>query len=574
MANTNVIGTAAERNTASVPSGISKMGRPTDPDVYFRFIMKIAESQPDYYVDTVLVSNAFDVAKSKHEGSFRKSGEPYIIHPLSVLETLVRLRCSSNVLAAGLLHDTMEDCGVTYEDLRTTFSDEVAGIVDAVTAIKLDERAEETGSMSAIERHEYLDRLTDDKLLNSPHWRSALLVRMADRVHNLSTIAACSEGKRRQKIEKTKDFLVPIAESMGMHYFQVLLNDYCLKYQNDTALPPSGLPEDLPGVRREESKEYRTLRLRRNEMLANSYEAFRAFDNTLGEAVQAQNFFSFSRFCPLSTLRGKREGEEGMQPPIRRALLPYEIKRQLKEDVDCDSFRRQDVVLNEVVLTCRAVDKRDMLSRFVVFYRDTVRLRDNYFLSFAGERDDALFVTLTDMWENNFRIVLLSSEKVGKYYTGDDDDSSLSLSAGAISDALLPKMRVYTYAKGFNGEPKIRAHMVPKGATALDLAFHIETKDNRLAFSVIDAQIVKYPGKDRESTACISEKDYHYPLWTKLSEDDMVHFNADYYFVNETSRRAKDNSSIDWFMHVNTERARSALVAHIKATYRKKDRRE
>ena len=82
-----------------------------------------------------MVDKAWETAKQLHQDSRRKSGELYICHPRSVMEELARLRCKSSILAAALLHDTMEDCSLTYEQLREDFSYEVAEIVSAVTAI-------------------------------------------------------------------------------------------------------------------------------------------------------------------------------------------------------------------------------------------------------------------------------------------------------------------------------------------------------------------------------------------------------------------------------------------------------
>lgn len=198
-------------------------------------ICKTIRKQPGYVVDWQLVDKAWETAKNLHRDTRRKSGELYICHPRSVMEELARLRCKSSVLAAALLHDTMEDCSLTYEELREDFSYEVAQIVSAVTAIKAEEKAADPhyASMTSDEKHAFLDRLTDAKLIASPYQREAFLVRFADRAHNLATIDSCSTGKRLEKIASTRAFLIPAARLLGMRYFEIILSDFCMKFDGE-----------------------------------------------------------------------------------------------------------------------------------------------------------------------------------------------------------------------------------------------------------------------------------------------------------------------------------------------------
>lgn len=520
-------------------------------DARFRALMRLAEKIPGYTINPAIVEAAYRMAREKHEGKLRYSGDPYIIHPLAVMETLMRLHCSSTVLAAGLLHDTMEDCGVTREDLREHFSEEVAEIVDAVTAIKRDEADRLEKGLSPLEFKDYRDQLTDAKLLQSPLQRDALMVRMADREHNLSTLDACSLDKRRLKIDQTKSFLIKAAKELHMRYFYVTLSDYCLKYMQDTADGPCECVDELET---DESDIYQGILLQRNRLIRTSGEAFQHFDNVLTEAVNGQNYFMFSPFCPLNKLRGSRDEGEGVRQPIRRILRPFELYLQTKGQV---CFTRQQVCLSEVVLVCNAVDKRDILSQFLAFHRKYLQSVPLYF-RFSYEDSEALVVTLTDEMENNYRILLLPTSKLAAYYMGDPNEGRLLLHGeDAVNDAVRPKMRVYTYAFSPDQQVKIRPHTIPKGATALDLAFHVKTQ---LAATVIDAQIKKYRG---EGPIHFSQKDYHYPLKTILSDGDIVHFEADY-----TPPDARvDHTSINWVTYVNTNKALSELISLLKAKY-------
>ena len=106
----------------------------------FQTTLSLIRHQRGYVVDLPLLVRAYETAKSYHGDTRRHSGVLYLRHPLAVMEELARLRCKTSVLAAAVLHDTMEDCAVTYEYLREHFSYEIAEIVSAVTAIKAEEK--------------------------------------------------------------------------------------------------------------------------------------------------------------------------------------------------------------------------------------------------------------------------------------------------------------------------------------------------------------------------------------------------------------------------------------------------
>ena len=304
-----------------------------DCNYLFEKIVKTIQKTPGYVVDLILLRRAYELAREKHGDVRRRSGDLYLQHPLSVMESLSRLMCKTSVLAAALLHDTMEDTDVTYELLRENFSYEVAEIVSAVTAIKREEKESDFHfhSMTPKEQHEFLDRLTDAKLIATPYQREAMLVRFADREHNLSTIDACSDGKRQEKIASTRGFLIPAAKRLGMNYFDIVLNDLCLRFEGD----------DL--------KTNRSIGIRENftKTTKVSGSAYKNFDQAIQDAVDDQDVFSFPRYNPFANLRSiKTESGEEMQTSQRRALTIYEIDQQTTNS----TFERGKLDLWEVLL--------------------------------------------------------------------------------------------------------------------------------------------------------------------------------------------------------------------------------
>lgn len=512
-------------------------------------ICKAIKKQPGYVVDWQLVDKAWETAKRLHLDTRRKSGELYICHPRSVMEELAKLRCKSSVLAAALLHDTMEDCSLTYEELREDFSYEVAQIVDAVTAIKKEEKDADPhfASMTPDEKHAFLDRLTDAKLIASPYQREAFLVRFADRAHNLATIDACSTGKRLEKIASTRDFLIPAARKLGMRYFEVILNDFCMKFD---------------GEEYDENESVKLLESR-NALTKVSGSAYSRFDQALQDALAEQSIFSFPKFNPFAKLRGftRDGGEDEMLAATRRVLLAYELKQQLEQ---VTYFDRSRLDLWEIILTCKDRDTHDMLEHFLCIYR--AHLKDEeIFFEYVGQEKDAVIVRLSDKFENNYRIVLVPESKLEAYFIGNPDGERLTMiDEEAPGDALRPQITVYSYSpkKGYRKYAKC----VPYGATALDFAFIISPA---LAVTVNSAKIHKWKGT---ATNPFTEDDYTYPLRTVLSDGDVVHFDADYYprIPGEESEDAKvsiPHATIDWFSDVNTERGKNCLIRYFKDKY-------
>ena len=141
------------------------------------------------------IEKAFDFAEASHQGQLRKSGEPYIIHPLAAAHTLADLKLDAETLQATLLHDVIEDCGITVEELAETFSPEVAKLVDGVTKLtQLDlptatESPESINSTDPIDVH--LESLRKMFISMAEDVR-VVLIKLADRLHNMETLEALS----------------------------------------------------------------------------------------------------------------------------------------------------------------------------------------------------------------------------------------------------------------------------------------------------------------------------------------------------------------------------------------------
>ena len=167
-----------------------------------------------------LIKKAYDVAKKKHEGQFRKSGDPYIQHPVEVAYILTTLHAGPDTIAAGLLHDVLEDTDMSKEEMAATFNKDVAEIVDGVT--KISKLKYMTKEKALAHNHEKL-------LLAMAKDIRVILVKIADRLHNMRTIQFHSEEKQKRIAQETLDLYAPLAHRLGMYRIKAELEDLSFK---------------------------------------------------------------------------------------------------------------------------------------------------------------------------------------------------------------------------------------------------------------------------------------------------------------------------------------------------------
>ena len=173
------------------------------------------------------LNKAYNFAVKAHENQKRHSGDPYSIHPIAVANILTELKLDSATIATGLLHDTIEDTHATYETIKNEFGQEVADLVDGVTKISVFEN--QATSTSKAENFRKLIIATSKDI-------RVLLVKIADRLHNMRTIDAISKIEKKERIAKeTMEIYAPLADRMGMHRIRDELEDLSFKVLNNNA---------------------------------------------------------------------------------------------------------------------------------------------------------------------------------------------------------------------------------------------------------------------------------------------------------------------------------------------------
>ena len=193
-----------------------------DPNrLYDMLIARIRKYHPS--TDVSMIEKAYKLAVKAHGDQRRKSGEPYIIHPLCVAIILADLELNKEtIVAAGMLHDVVEDTKFTEEDIRREFGDEVALLVDGVTKLgrlsyssdKLEVQAENLRKM-------FLAMAKDIRVI---------IIKLADRLHNMRTLQFMTPAKQKEKAKETMDIYAPIAQRLGISKIKIELDDLSLKY--------------------------------------------------------------------------------------------------------------------------------------------------------------------------------------------------------------------------------------------------------------------------------------------------------------------------------------------------------
>ena len=193
----------------------------TSPEVlYEELINSVRKYHPS--TDISMIEKAYRVAREAHEGQKRKSGEPYIIHPLCVAIILADLELDKETIVAGLLHDAVEDTWMTYEEVEKEFGSEVALLVDGVTKLgQLSYSADKVEVQAENLRKMFLAMAKDIRVI---------LIKLADRLHNMRTLQYMRPEKQQEKARETMDIYAPIAMRLGISKIKVELDDLSLKY--------------------------------------------------------------------------------------------------------------------------------------------------------------------------------------------------------------------------------------------------------------------------------------------------------------------------------------------------------
>lgn len=205
----------------------------------FNELLKAIEESPVKY-DTEKIKRAYELAYSAHKEQKRKSGTPYITHPVAVAGIVVSMQLDTDSVCAALLHDVVEDTSYTTETIKENFGDQVALLVDGVTKLdKISFNSKEERDMINL-RKMFLAMTSDIRVI---------MIKFADRLHNMSTLISMPEDKQREKARETLNIFAPLAHRLGMYKIKWELEDTSLKY-----LDPIAYYEIVEGINQKRSE--------------------------------------------------------------------------------------------------------------------------------------------------------------------------------------------------------------------------------------------------------------------------------------------------------------------------------
>ena len=210
-----------EKKVVSGADNIKTMKEFVSPEsLYEELIASVRKYHPS--TDISLIEKAYRIASEAHKGQVRKSGEAYIIHPLCVAIILAELELDKETIVAGLLHDVVEDTVMTVEEIATEFSEEIALLVDGVTKLgQLSYDADKVEVQAENLRKMFLAMAKDIRVI---------LIKLADRLHNMRTLKYMKPEKQKEKARETMDIYAPLAQRLGISKIKIELDDLSLKY--------------------------------------------------------------------------------------------------------------------------------------------------------------------------------------------------------------------------------------------------------------------------------------------------------------------------------------------------------
>ncbi len=224
------IGYGSRENLASIEESLLNRKRSTGVvqtkdfkkpgDLFEDLINRIKKYHPSE--DLSMIEKAYSIADKAHEGQNRKSGEPYIIHPLSVAIILADLEMDKETICAGLLHDVVEDTVMTSEQIKESFGEDVELLVDGVTKLsQLSLEADKVEVQGENLRKMFLAMAKDIRVI---------IIKLADRLHNMRTLKYMKPEKQKEKARETMEIYAPLAQRLGISKIKIELDDLALKY--------------------------------------------------------------------------------------------------------------------------------------------------------------------------------------------------------------------------------------------------------------------------------------------------------------------------------------------------------
>ncbi len=455
-------------------------------------------------LDISIVEKAYALAKKLHEGQTRKGGAPYISHPVEVSSILERMDFDTNVIASALLHDVVEDCEYTIEDVEENFNKSVAKIVDAVTAIeiKLEEGEDQSQAkmLEDLKAYQKLIAIGKENLY-------AFYIKFGDRLHNLQTIESFPRYKQMEKVRDTENWLVPVMKILQANEFLIKISNECFKIQHFESLKSYQLTYDKYFDYNEIAFE----RLKNNLSLHLNKYVTKKKANLEISNVKIVPFTEHETFSAI------------------KDVMNVKTIKEIKQ-----SFLNKFAVTKIFVVFKNKLDEK-VLRNFVINFliddttKKIIKINGYGFDEMSGSP----YILVSDNARNKFQLFIFNTKSYLVFRNGTTagvDLSYMDEGDSGVSDK-------YIQIRTKSGE----IISLPDNSTVLDFAFRIH-KD--FGFACKHAYLNDSPMKS--------------PIHARLSDGDKV----DLAIEKDESGNCKNIAQIRWIMYAKTENAQRALVRY------------
>ncbi len=457
--------------------------------------------------DIGLFTKAYNLAKELHKNQKRKGGDPYIIHPLEVTAILAKLDFGINVLCAGLLHDTVEDCGYTIKQMREDFNQSIAQIVDAVTAIELD-----FDKYSELDFPKFIEEAQTYKKLMSIGKENlfAFYIKFADRLNNLKTIECFPKYKQLAKVKETEKWLMPFIYILKTTWFYKNISNMCFKIINQ---------DDMLSY-------------------AKIYDKYFTYNKHNFDELKDNLTYALTRYLK------KTKQSNDLHKISIKPCTELETYNIIKEVMDVKNIKDiKQSYLNKFPITKLYItfnnsstqrELNDLLFKFLTTEKNALGIKiTGYDIdTFCNQN----YLVISDKYRNKYQLYIFNLKDYLTYRNGALDGVDLSF----VDDVTDEVSKAYITVKTRSDQPII----LPEGSTILDFAFKIH-KD--FGFGVKYAYLNDSPSKS--------------PIYTRLSDGDKINLVLD----KDDSGNVKNIAQIRWIMYAKTESAQKKLVRYFES---------
>ncbi|MBO5394449.1 MAG: HD domain-containing protein [Clostridia bacterium] len=446
-----------------------------------------------------MIERAYDLAKFLHRDQKRKDGKPYMSHPLEVAIILSNLDFDADVICGALLHDVVEDCGYTLEQITENFNENVAEMVDCVSAIDKEQYVfndrdiyeDENFEKASIEEQSFKKLIALGK--KNP---LGFCIKFADRVHNLRTIEAFAYSKQLEKVKETEKWIIPIAKALNSEYFYRALKNECFKI-----------------VHKDEKQEYLwqyNAYHNSNEKIIKKIETklHEVFLNSCVSSISIKHVREYKVFEDLNKIYkniniAKVSQGQMLQVANFNMYLLYENGKF--EDVWGEIFHVIDTKLDGYL---KIIDAK------------------------VGSFTKKPYLQVEDRYKNKYNLYVMTRGEYVILRNGTlDGQTSYMLDEEDVGNLGGDFMRIKT--------PSGEVKFVPNNYTVLDFAFKLH-RDLGFGF--------KY--------AIINGSKTKAPPYTKLYDGDQVEIVVD----RNLSGEVKNMAELKWFAYVNSDLAKKSLI--------------